>query len=209
MKLYSYFRSSAAYRLRIAFNLKGIDYELVPVNLVQSQQRSAEYLAINPQGLVPTLEVAPGEYLTQSAAILEWLEEVHPESPLYPQDPLQRAKVRATCLSIACDIHPINNLRVLNYLSDQLNVSEHDRHDWYRHWIELGFAAIEATLTGPFCYGDEPSMADVYLVPQVYNALRFKVDMDSFPNIHSVFTHCQEHPAFRAAHPDEQPDNPA
>lgn len=208
MKLYSYFRSSAAYRVRIALNLKGIDYDLLPVNLVQGDHQSAEYRAINPQGLVPSLELASGEYLTQSPAILEWIEEIYPEPPLYPQDPVQRARVRATCMSIGCDIHPINNLRVLKYLSNNLGVSDQAKTEWYHHWIALGFAAIEETVKGPFCNGNEPSMADVYLVPQVYNALRFKLDMSGFPKILSAFNHCQEHPAFKAAHPEQQADNP-
>lgn len=208
MKLHSYFRSSAAYRVRIALNLKKVDYDLQPVNLVQGQHRSEAYKQINPQGLVPTLEPSPGEYLTQSPAILEWLEETYPEPPLYPRDAVKRAKVRAACMTIGCDIHPINNLRVLNYLSNELGVSEQDKTDWYQHWIKLGFASIEGAIEGPFSHGAEPSMTDVYLVPQVYNALRFKVDMAPFPKILSVFNHCQQHAAFHAAHPDQQPDNP-
>jgi maleylacetoacetate isomerase len=206
MKLYSYFRSSAAYRVRVALNLKKVDYELIPVDLVKGQHRSAEYRSINPEGLVPTLELDSGERLTQSPAILEWLEDAFPQPSLYPRDPLQRAHVRATCMVIGCDIHPINNLRVLTYLNQNLRVSDQKRTAWYHHWIKLGFASIEATVKGPFVNGGEPSMADAYLVPQVFNADRFSFDMAEFPRIRAVYEHCQTHPAFRAAHPNEQPD---
>jgi maleylpyruvate isomerase len=209
MRLYSYFRSSAAFRVRIALNLKGVDYEIVPTNLLEGQQRSAAYLRVNSQGLVPALEVDGGEMLTQSPAILEWLEEQFPTPALYPEDPLARARMRTICFHVACEIHPINNLRVLKYLGDELGVDESARSHWYHHWIRLGFTAVEPTVVGPFCTGDEPSMTDVYLVPQVYNAMRFRLDMTEFPRISAAYAHALPHPAFARAQPDRQPDTPS
>lgn len=206
MRLHSYFRSSAAFRVRIALNLKGLDYEIVPINLVEGQQRSNDYLHLNPQGLVPALEFDDGEVLAQSPAILEWLEEHYPTPPLYPSDPLERARMRATCFHVACDIHPLNNLRVLRYLGDTLGVPEPARTDWYRHWIRVGFEAIEPAVVGPFHAGDAPSMADVYLVPQLFNAKRFGVDLTPFPRLAGVYDHALRHQAFADAHPDRQPD---
>ena len=208
MQLYSYFRSSAAYRVRIALNLKGIDHGVVPVDLVAGEQRGEDYRWHNPQGLVPTL-VSGNMVLTQSTAILEWLEERHPEPALYPQDILQRARVRALCQLIACDIHPLNNLRVLSYLRDQLGQDKDAVQRWYAHWISEGFAALEAHLAdGFFVNGDAPGMAEAYLIPQVYNAERFSVPLDDFPHIRSLHARCEELPAFRRAHPDAQPDAP-
>lgn len=206
MRLHSYFRSSAAFRVRIALNLKGIDYAIVPVNLLEGRQRADEYLRLNSQGLVPALELDDGTVLVQSPAILEWLEETHPVPPLYPQSPQARAAMRATCFHVACDIHPINNLRVLRYLDDELGVAESARTDWYHHWMRLGFGAIEATVTGPLWAGTEPSMADVYLVPQLFNAERFQLDMRPFPRLSALYRHALRHPAFAKAHPDQQPD---
>ena len=212
MKLYTYFRSSAAYRVRIALNLKGLAWEAVPVHLVKDggQHRKPDYLALNPAGLVPALEV-DGQVLTQSLAIIEYLDETHPESPLLPADPAGRARVRALAQAIACDIHPINNLRVLQYLKRELGVSEEQKDAWYRHWCELGLAAVEATLagdarTGRFCHGDGPGLADCCLVPQVFNARRFGAKLDAMPTVLRIVDACEMLDAFRVAAPSAQPD---
>ena len=212
MKLYTYFRSSAAFRVRIALNLKGIEYEAVPVHLVKGggEQTHAAYRAVNPSRLVPALE--DGELtVTQSMAMIEYLDETHPEVPLMPADAAGRARVRALSQMIACDIHPIDNLRVLRYLTQKLNVSEADKNEWYRHWIREGFEGLEAHLardaaTGRFCHGDSPTMADCLLVPQVFNAQRFDVDLTPYPTIELIHGACMELPAFQAAHPSKQPD---
>ncbi|HNG66436.1 MAG TPA: maleylacetoacetate isomerase, partial [Thauera aminoaromatica] len=183
MKLYTYFRSSAAYRVRIALNLKGLDYEAVPVHLVRGggEHRQPAYLGLNPAGLVPALE-DQGQVLTQSLAIIEYLEESHPQPALLPAAPLDRARVRAIAQAIACDIHPVNNLRVLQYLTRELDASEEQKNAWYRHWIGVGLQAVEAMLagdarTGAFCHGDTPGLADCCLVPQVFNARRFGCEL--------------------------------
>lgn len=210
MELYSYFRSTAAYRVRIALNLKKIDYRLIPVNLLKNEQKSDGYLAVNPMGLIPALRLNDGSVLSQSTAILEWLEEEYTEVPLLPSDPLQRARVRAIANSIACDIHPLNNLRILKYLTGQLGVSEEEKGAWYHHWIQIGFDAIEQQITnGAFSAGDNITMADVYLVPQVFNALRFDMAMDAYPKIMSIYHRCNKLDAFIKAHPDNQKDKPA
>lgn len=210
MELYSYFRSTAAYRVRIALNLKGIDYRLTPVNLLKDEQKSDWYLAVNPMGLVPALRLDDGTVLSQSTAILEWLEETSPELPLLPADPLQRSRIRALANIIACDIHPLNNLRVLQHLVGVLEVSEGAKKEWYHHWIQLGFGALEQQMAdGAYTAGDGLSMADVYLVPQVFNALRFDMAMSPYPKIMSVYKRCNELDAFIKAHPDHQQDNPA
>ena len=209
MKLYSYHRSSAAYRVRIALNLKGLGWDYVPVNLLQSEQQGAAYLALNPQGLVPSLQTDSGELLVQSVAILEWLEETHPQPALLPADPLSRARVRALVNSIACDVHPLNNISVLNYLRREINASEEQVQRWYCNWVERSFRAIEQVLAGQqqmFCCGDQPGLADVCLVPQVYNADRFKVPMAAYPNIRRVAQQCNTLEAFAAAAPERQPD---
>lgn len=210
--LYTYFRSSAAYRVRIALNLKGIDYQAVPVHLVKGggQHRSADYLALNPQGLVPALAV-DGQVLTQSLAIMEYLDETHPYPALLPADPLGRARVRAIAQAIACDIHPINNLRVLQYLGGTLGLDQAAKDGWYRHWVEAGLQAVEAMLagdrrTGAFCHGDQPGLADCCLVPQVFNARRFNCDMSALPTIVSITEKCEKLPAFNQAAPAQQPD---
>lgn len=208
MRLHAYFRSSATFRVRIALNLKAVGYDVVPVDLLNGEQRSDAYRAINPQGLVPALELDSGEVVTQSPAILEWLEERYPLPPLYPADPVARAHVRALCFNVACEIHPLDNLRVLTYLTDELRVGEEARLAWYHHWVRLGFDAIEPALAGPFCTGAKPSMADVYLVPQVYNAERFRMDLSAYPRIAAVYAHAVAQPAFAAAHPDRQVDAP-
>ncbi len=207
MKLYTYYRSSSAYRVRIALNHKGIAYEHCTVNLLTHEQRSEDYLARNPQGLVPTLETDHGELITQSTAIIEWLDSAYPEIPLLPGDALQRARVRALVNIIACDIQPLNNVRVLNYLSNDLTVSDEQKNVWYQHWISKGFSALEVQLDNAgFSYGTSISMADVYLIPQVYNAIRFNSNMADYPNIARIYAACNQLDAFKAAHPDQQPD---
>ena len=209
MILYSYFRSSAAYRARIALNLKGLAYEQRPVHLVRGEQRGADYLKLNPQGFVPMLVVGDRR-LTQSLAIIEYLEEKHPLPPLLPASAEDRAWVRAVALAIACDIHPLNNTRVLRYLSRELQLDEPRRNEWYRHWVREGFAAIETELaaraTGPFCLGDAPTLADVCLVPQVANANRLQVDLAPYPRIRAINEACLALEPFAAAQPSRQPD---
>jgi maleylacetoacetate isomerase len=211
MKLYSYWRSSAAYRVRIALGLKGLAYSTAAVDLVNGAQRSGEFLAHNPQGLVPALELDDGTLLTQSSAILEWLEETHPAPALYPRDPVERAHCRALCQHIACDIHPLNNLRVLAYLRDDLKQEQDKLADWYAHWIQRGFAGIEAAVAAQktrFSLGEAPGMFELMLVPQMYNARRFSVSLDAFPTLVARDAACAEIPAFAAALPEKQPDAP-
>ena len=212
MKLYDYFRSSAAYRVRIGLKLKGLDYEAIPVHLIKDggEQLKAPYRAVNPSGLVPSLQ-DNGATITQSLAILEYLDEVHPMAPLLPRDALGRARVRSLALAIACDIHPLNNLRVLRYLVKEAGRSEDAKTAWYVHWVQEGFAALEAQLagssdTGRFCHGDTPTLADIVLAPQVFNAARFHIDMAPYPTIARIDAACRELPAFIAAHPSQQPD---
>ncbi len=210
MKLYSYFRSSAAYRLRIALNIKGIAYEQAPVSLLRGAQFADAFKEINPQGLVPVLE--SGElWLTQSLAICEFLEETHPEPRLLPATPAERARVRALALAVACEIHPLNNLRVLKYLQSALGQDEEQRNAWYRHWVAQGLQALEtmlagSTMTGRYCHGDTPGMADVFLVPQVANALRYRCPLDSYPTIRRINEECLKLEAFAKAQPHLQPD---
>ena len=214
MKLYSYFRSSAAYRVRIALNLKSLETEVIPVHLLKNggEQHSAEYRQINPSELVPAwVEDAHegGFILTQSLSILEYLEEQHPETALLPQDIEQRALIRAFSQSIACDIHPLNNLRVLQYLSHVLTVSDEQKSTWYKHWVETGFAGLEVQLkdsNGKFCFGETATFADCCLVPQVYNALRFNIDLAAYPKIAAIYQHCNTLPAFQNAAPEAQAD---
>lgn len=213
MKLYTYFRSSAAYRVRIALNLKGLQYEAVPVHLLRGggEQLQAAYRTVNPAALLPSLEIDDGATLTQSMAIIEYLDETHPAMPLLPADPLGRARVRALALTVACDIHPLGNLRVLKYLVHELKVNDDAKAAWSRHWISEGFAALEAMLanspsTGRYCHGDTPTLADCCLVPQVFNALRFELDMTRFPTIARIHAACSELDAFSDAHPSKQPD---
>ena len=215
LQLYSYWRSSAAYRVRIGLNLKGLPYEIVPVHLVQDggQQHSADYRAINPQQLVPTL-VHGQRRLGQSLAILEYLDEVWPDRPLLPATARARQRVRALALLVACDVHPLNNLRVLQYFEREWNVPQPERDAWVKHWITEGFAAAEALLaehpsTGDFCEGETPTLADCCLVPQIYNARRFGVDMAAYPTLARIEAACLALPAFDAARPENQPDAPA
>jgi maleylacetoacetate isomerase len=211
MKLYDYFRSSAAYRLRIALNLKGQSPERAFVHLRRGAQRADEYLALNPQGLVPSLVTDAGDVLTQSLAIIEWLDETYREPPLMPADPAGRARVRSLALSIACDIHPLNNLRVLNYLTGTLGVTDAQRDGWYRYWCDVGFEALETriareTATGAFCHGDTPTLADICLVPQLANSRRVKLDLEPYPTLLRIEAACAALPAFMNAAPAKQPD---
>jgi maleylacetoacetate isomerase/maleylpyruvate isomerase len=210
LELHTYFRSSAAYRVRIALNLKGLAYQPRCVHLAKGEQRLPEYLVLNPQGRVPVLAV-DGHVLTQSMAIVEYLEEAYPEPPLLPPHPIDRALARMLAQIVACDIHPLNNLRVLDYLKDHCDLDEAARMAWMRHWIAGGLEAFEAHLegqgrSGPFCLGGEPTVADLFLVPQVYNARRFCCDLNPFPRIMGIEEHCLTLPAFRDAAPDRQPD---
>jgi maleylacetoacetate isomerase len=212
VKLYSYFRSSAAYRVRIALNLKGLPYETVPVHLTRGggEQLAPGYRKLNPQALVPVLQDG-GRVLTQSLAIIEYLDEIHPQTPLLPRDPAARARVRALALAVACDIHPLNNLRVLNYLTGPMGLTDEARQTWYRHWIAEGLSALEATLagdrdTGRFCHGDAPGLADCCLVPQLANAHRFKCDVSPYPTLLGIEKSCQALAAFQRAAPEQQPD---
>jgi maleylpyruvate isomerase len=212
MKLYTYFRSSAAYRVRIALNLKGLNYDAIPVHLLKNggQQRQEEYRKINPSGLVPAFQ-DERITLTQSMAIIEYLDERFPAVPLMPHDAAGRARVRELAQIIACDIHPLNNLRVLRHLVHQLKLSDEQKNEWIRHWIREGLASLEAHLArdpaaGPFCHGGAPTMADCFLVPQVFNAQRFDIDIAAYPNVNRINTLCVDMPAFVAAHPSKQPD---
>jgi maleylacetoacetate isomerase len=209
VKLYSYFRSSAAYRVRIALNLKGLPYELVSIHLTKDggQQRKPEYRAVNPQMRVPALALSSGEVLTQSLAIIEYLDDIHPEPPLLPAEALDRAKVRAIAQAVACDIHPLNNLIALQYLKRTLKHEQPDIDAWYHHWVIDGFTAIETMLApGPYACGSQVTLADICLVPQVANARRFKVPLDRFPRIVAVDAACLKLPAFDKARPENQPD---
>lgn len=210
MQLYSFFRSGTSHRTRIALNLKGLEYEYLPVNLRQGEQSADPYRTLNPQGLVPVL-VVDGERLIQSPAIIEYLEERWPEPPLLPSDALKRAHVRALAAIVGCDIHPINNLRVLNALRDTFAADEAAVKQWCGRWITVGFGAIEQFLGSEgsdhrYCCADTPTLADVYLVPQVYSARRFEVDLSPFPRIVEIDKACGELDAFRAAEPGNQPD---
>ena len=209
MILYDYFRSSAAYRVRIALNLKGLQADRRFIHLRKGEQRAPAYLELNRQGLVPTLVVGD-RHLTQSLAIIEYLDEKHPLPPLLPQGHEDRAWVRSIALAIACDIHPINNLRVLQYLGRELGIEEPRRNAWYAHWIDEGFRAIEPQLadrgSGRYCAGDSPTLADICLVPQVANALRSDVALDPYPRIRAIYEACLALPAFDRAQPANQPD---
>ena len=209
MKLYTYFRSSAAFRVRIALNLKGVAYEPQFVHLAKGEHLQPAYQGINPQGLLPALEV-DGALLAQSLAIIEYLEETHPRPPLLPRDPLGRARVRGLSLIVACEIHPLNNSRVLKYVKNALGHSQEEVDAWYRHWIADGLAKLEAELdrpgTGRYCHGDAPSMADCCLVPQIFNARRFNCDLAPYPAVMRVFDACMQLDAFDRAQPGKQPD---
>lgn len=206
MKLYGYFRSSAAYRVRIALNLKGLSYEQVAINLLKGEQAGADYAAINPHKRVPSLDMG-NAILTQSPAILEYLEEAYPDPALLPKDPVRRAKVRAAAALIGCDIHPLNNVGVLRYLKHTLGHDQAAIDAWYTHWIREGFDALEKLIEpGPFAFGAGPTLADLYLVPQVFNARRFNVALGPYPKIAAVEAACAKLEAFRSAEPGNQPD---
>ena len=210
MKLYTFFRSSAAFRVRIALNLKGLQYESLPKAFAHNEHRAPEYLALNPQGLIPAL-ATDGVVLSQSLAIIEYLNDRHPVPPLLPNDPIDRARVRSMALAIACEIHPLNNLRVLNYLRHELKQDDAGVGTWYRHWVSEGFSGLEAQARefsrgGRYCFGDALSLADVCLVPQIFNARRFKTDLTPFPTLVGISTHLEALPAFAAARPEVQPD---
>jgi maleylpyruvate isomerase len=216
MQLYNYFRSSASFRVRIAMNLKGLPFDYNAIHLVKhgGEQLKDEFLSLNPEGLVPVMiddARDPPTKLTQSLAIIEYLDEIHPEPPLLPREAIERGRVRALALSIACEIHPLNNLRVLRYLTQVLKVDEDAKNAWYRHWVEGGLAAFDAQLasssmTGRFCHGDSPTLADVTLVPQIFNAQRFNCDLARLATTMRIFDACMELDAFKQAVPSEQPD---
>jgi maleylacetoacetate isomerase len=204
--LFDYFRSSASYRVRIALNLKGIDYEQRSINLAKGAQKDGGYRSLNPQAFVPMLEI-DGHRLTQSLSIIVYLDQKHRDPPLMPADPAEAAHVRALALAVACDIHPLNNLRVLKYLRGPLGVSEEAKDEWYRHWVVEGLAALEEMArpnAGAFLFGDSPTIADVCLVPQLYNARRFSVPLTDYPTLRRADETASAHAAFAAAHPDRQ-----
>ena len=210
MKLHTYFRSSAAFRVRIALNLKGLAYDAVSVHLPRGAHRQPDYAALNPQALLPTLEDA-GAQLTQSLAILEYLEETRPQPPLLPKDPVGRARVRSLSLLVACEIHPLNNLRVLQHLKRALGQNEEQVNAWYRHWIADGLEKLEAQLartegTGRYSHGDAPTLADCCLVPQIFNAQRYQCDTTAYPTTMRIFAECMKLGAFQNAQPARQPD---
>ena len=213
MKLYTYFRSSAAYRVRIALNLKGLAYEAQPVHLLRDggEHLADAYRAVNPSTLLPTLEDDDGAVIGQSLAILEYLEETRPQTPLLPADPAGRARVRALALTVVADTHPLGNLRVLKYLKGEVGVTEEVKLEWHRHWLRSGLATLESLLagdarTGTYSHGDTPTLADCCLVPQVFNAQRFEVDTGPYPTVMRINAACAALPAFQQAHPSQQPD---
>ena len=209
LKLYSYFRSSAAYRVRIALNLKGLGYDMIPIHLQKEGgiNRKPEYRAVNPLMRVPALTLDSGDVLTQSLAIIEYLDETHPQPPLLPQDPVKRAQVRAAAQLIACDIHPLNNVSALRYLKNALGQEQAKIDEWYHHWILGGFTALETMLApAPYAFGSEVTVADICVVPQVANARRLKVPLNAFPKIVAVDAACLKLPAFDKARPENQPD---
>lgn len=208
--LYSYFRSSAAYRVRIALNLKGLDYEVVPVHLVRGEQRAGDFLALNPAGAVPVF-VEDGAAVTQSLAIIEYLEESYPTPPLLPAGALDRARNRAIALTLACDTHPLNTPLVLNFLRDAFALDEAQKMCWYRHWVERGLTVVERQLaddrrTGLCCHGDQPTLADCFLIPQVFNALRFDCRLEALPTVCRIHDYCMSLTPFQRAAPGAQPD---
>lgn len=207
MQLYSYFRSSASYRVRIALALKGLSYETIAIHLAKGKHTEAPFVAVNPQARLPALKLDSGELLIQSLAIVDYLDEVHPQPPLLPSDPVTRARVRAVAQIIACDIHPLGNLGTRNYLLKKLDLDLETVDAWTRHWIEDGFAAVERLIApAPYCFGAQPTLADICLVPQVFNARRYKADLSKFPKIVAADEAARQHPAFAAAAPEAQPD---
>jgi len=210
MKLFSYYRSSSAYRVRIVLNLKGIEHSIVPVNLLSQEHLSDEYRLRQPQGLVPSLKITGGDTIFQSGAIIDYLEACDAQPKLTPTDQGAAVSVRTIVDIIACDIQPICNLRVLKYLTGTLGLSDQQKSTWYQHWVREGFNALEKTVTGDkFCVGEQLTLAEVYLVPQIYNALRFNVDMTAYPKIMRIYQHCNELTAFKMAKPEDQADSPS
>jgi maleylacetoacetate isomerase len=213
MKLYNYFRSSASFRVRIALELKGLDYDYVPVHLVKGEHKHDAYGAVSASKLVPTLETDDGVHLGQSMAIIEYLEDTHPQPALLPADPVARAQVRALAQLIACEIHPLNNLRVLKYLVHELKVDEEAKNTWYRHWVRNGLELFEQELArlpaGTYSFGETPTLADCCLVPQVFNGKRFGANFDGLTRTMAAFDACMRHPAFQKAQPSSCPDNEA
>lgn len=211
MKLYNYFRSSASFRVRIALALKGLSYDYVPVHLAKGEHKQAAYADLAADGLVPLLELDDGTRLSQSMAIIEYLDEMYPAPALVPREAVARARVRALAQSIACEIHPINNLRVLKYLSGTLKVDEEAKNTWYRHWVRTGLEAFERQLAqlpaGRYCFGDSPTLADCCLVPQIFNGKRFNTPLDGLPRTMAAFEACMALPAFQQAQPSACPDN--
>lgn len=208
MQLHNYFRSSASFRVRIALALKGLPYDYRAVHLQKNEHQQAAYQALSASGLVPTL-VDGEQRLTQSMAIIEYLDDVYPDPPLLPADALGRHRVRALSQAIACEIHPLNNLKVLRYLVHTLKLSEEQKDSWYRHWVETGLETVERQLAAsptPYCHGDAPTMADCLLVPQIFNAKRFECRLDHVPHVMRVFDHCMSNVAFEAARPEHCPD---
>jgi maleylacetoacetate isomerase len=210
LQLFNYFRSSASYRVRIALALKGLDYDYMPVHLTRNEQFKESYAALSASRLVPLLK-DDERIVTQSLAIIEYLDELHPQPPLLPGTALERARIRALALDVACEIHPLNNLRVLRYLVHDLKVSEDDKNRWYRHWVETGLEAVEQQLashpaTGRFCHGDAPTLADVVLVPQIHNAKRMDCRLDHVPTVMRIFEACMAHDAFAKTQPSACPD---
>lgn len=215
LKLYSYYRSSAAYRVRIALAIKqaAIEPAIIKqqaINLLKGEQRQAAYKALNPQCLLPALETDDG-LITQSLAILEYLEQQYPQPPLLPSDTMAKAQVRSLSYQVAMEIHPLNNLRVLKYLEDEIGISPEQKQHWYQHWIDTGFKSIEKTLqkqanNGPYCFGNEITMADICLVPQVYNALRFNCKLENYPDIQAIYFACNDRAEFQQAAPEQQAD---
>lgn len=209
LMLYDYFRSSASFRVRIALNLKNLDYQIIPIHLLNNggEQFKDSYVALNPHSLVPTLQIDQ-QTLTQSIAIIEYLDEIQPEPTLLPHHPFEKALVRSFALSIAADIHPLNNLRILKYITNEFHISEEQKKQWIQHWISLGFDGLEKQLstrktTGPFCFGSQPTLADICLVPQMFNANRFECDLTRYPTLLQINEHCQQLPAFANAWPIE------
>ena len=210
MKLYNYFRSSASFRVRLGLSIKGLPFDYVPVHLAHSEHLQSPYASKVPDALVPMLELDDGHRLTQSVAILEYLDELQPEPPLLPAHPLERARVRALALSIACEIHPLNNLRVLRYLSREIKVTEEQKNQWYAHWVRSGLESFERSLeTGPegmYCHGNQVGLADCLLIPQIFNAQRFDVPLTGLPRVMAVFDACMELESFLRARPEACPD---
>jgi maleylacetoacetate isomerase len=208
MKLYSYWRSSAAYRVRIALGLKGITCEQVPINLLKAEHKQADYLRINPAGLVPALELDDGRCLSQSTAIIQWLDSEFPQPALLPTDAFARAQIMSAVYTVACEIHPLNNVGVLNYIKSELGADEAQTRDWLFAWFRRGFTSLETQINAtPYCFGTDITMADIYLVPMAYNALRFDYDLTGqHPRVAAVYEACGKLPAFDAARPENQPD---